>query len=87
MYKIRNNDIMESMTSMFNVSQNTHYSLHSNKIDFDLQKPNTNFMKKSISYPGAILWNDLPKLEKEKHISIGRFKTIVNSNNCTWDDF
>ena len=55
MYKMRNNELSEFMTNMFNVTNNTNYNLRSNKVDFALQKPNTNFMKKSISYSGAKL--------------------------------
>ena len=35
-----------------------------------LKKPKTNFMKKSITYSAASVWNDLPKCAKEKGIEI-----------------
>ena len=74
------------MTNMFNVSQNTHYSLRSNEIDFDIQKPNTNLMKKSTSFSGAMLWNDLPKLEKESIFPLyGLIATIVHRTIFKYD--
>ena len=55
----------------------TTYNLRSNEAIFYLQKPNTNFMKKSISYLGEMLWNQLPKGAKERQILIGQFRTIL----------
>ena len=76
MYKIRNNEFPECLTSMFNTSNNKNYNLRSNELDFALPKPNTNYLKKSFSYSGAALWNDLPKCAKDRAISVGQFKDI-----------
>ena len=65
---------------MFNVTNNTNYNRRSSKVDFALPKPNTNFMKKSISYLGAKLWNNLPKSVKEKQISVRQHRTILNGS-------
>ena len=70
MYKIKNNKFSESMTSMFNTSKNKNYNLRNNAVDFAIPKPNTNFLKRNISYSGVNLWNDLQKYAKEKQISI-----------------
>ena len=40
------------MPNMFNVNNNSIYNLRSNNTDYALQKPSTNFMKKSIAYSG-----------------------------------
>ena len=44
-FKIRNNKLSECMANMFNVTDNINYNVRSNKVDFALPKPNTNFMK------------------------------------------
>ena len=82
MYKIKNNKFSECMTSMFNTSKNKNYNLRNNDVDFAIPKPNTNFLKRSISYSGVNLWNDLPKCAKGKQISIAQFKAILNRKNC-----
>ena len=46
MYKVRNGCFVENMTSMFNVADNKNYSLRCNNIDYSLDKPKTNFLKK-----------------------------------------
>ena len=43
MYKIRNNEFPECLTSMFNTSNNKNYNVRSNELDFALPKPNTNY--------------------------------------------
>jgi hypothetical protein len=50
MHKIRNNKLPISTTNMFDIKTNLRYNLRSNNRDFSLDQPNTNFMKKSISY-------------------------------------
>ena len=44
--------------------------------DFCLHKPKTNFMKKSISYAGGKIRNDLPNELKQSDISLLRFKGL-----------
>ena len=80
MHKVRNNELAESVTSMFSISNNPNYNLRSNKINFDLPRPKTNFSKKSISYSGPMLWNSLPKHAKDRDISSGQFKNILNDH-------
>jgi hypothetical protein len=79
MFKIRNNEFPKCLTSMFNTSNNKNYNLRSNELDFALPKPNTNYLKKSFSYSGAALWNDLPKRAKDRAISVGQFRAILNN--------
>jgi hypothetical protein len=78
MYKIRDNDLPECLASMFNISNNQNYNLRSNELDFSIPKPNTNYLKKSFSYSGAALWNDLPKCAKEA-TSISQFRAILKT--------
>jgi hypothetical protein len=55
MYKIRNNEFPECLTSMFSTSNNKNYNLRSNELYFVLPKPNTNYLKKkaSVIHAGA----------------------------------
>jgi hypothetical protein len=47
------------------MKNNSNHNLRNNNTDFVLKKPKTNFMKKSITYSAASVWNDLPKCAKE----------------------
>jgi hypothetical protein len=48
------------LTEMFNFCSNETYNLRSNFFQLSLDKPNTNFLKKSFSYRAAKSWNNLP---------------------------
>ena len=78
MHKIRNNKLPISTTNMFDIKTNLRYNLRSNNRDFSLDKPNTNFMKKSISYAASSAWNNLPPEAKSLGISSQKFKTILD---------
>ena len=77
MVKVRNSIFSESITKMFTISNNLNHNVRSNDNDYSLQKPKTNFLKKSISYTAAQVWNNLPKSAKHKEISIKKFKAIL----------
>ena len=57
------------------------YDLRNNGINFQLDKPKTNFLKKSISYSGAKCWNNLPNEIKAKEMTMGQFKTFLREND------
>ena len=44
------------------------------------EKPNTNFLKKSFSYRGAVFWNSLPSgiVDVYDQLSLPSFKTLIN---------
>jgi hypothetical protein len=48
------------LPEMFNFRSNETYNLRSNFCQLSLDKPNTNFLKKSFSYRAAKSWNNLP---------------------------
>jgi hypothetical protein len=75
-YNVKNNNLNEPM------SNNEFHNLRSNAVNFHIPKPKTNFLKKSISYSGALLWNSLPILAKEQDITINQFKSILGSQCC-----
>ena len=69
------------MKDMFQVSNNEFHNLRSNAVNFHIAKPKINFMKKTISYLGALLWNSLPTSAKEWRITVNQFKNILGSQN------
>ena len=77
MYKVKNGIAPDSIGNLFNICDNQNYSLRSNLNNFKLDKPNRNFLKKSISYSGAKCWNDLTNYLKSKTMGIKRFRAIV----------
>ena len=52
------------------------YNLKNLEQKLSLLKPNTNYLKRSFSYSGACLWNNLPQDLKSVR-SIGQFKRGV----------
>ena len=79
MYNIKHNNLNEPMKNMFEISNNELHNLRSNAVNFHIPKPRTNFMKKSISYSGALMWNSLPSSAKEQGITANQFKNILGS--------
>ena len=53
MFNVKNQEAPENMANLFRFSNNEKYDLRNNGINFQLDKPKTNFLKKSISYSGA----------------------------------
>ena len=79
-YNVRNNDkLPQSMIHRFKTKHNSNYNLRNNYTDFVLKKPKTNFMKKSITYSAASLWNKLAKSAKTKGIGGAELKSILDS--------
>ena len=66
------------MNQLFEIANNQNYNLRSKCNDFLLQKSKTNYMKKSISYNGAIAWNNLSNNVKATNMSIGQFKAALD---------
>ena len=78
-YNVRNNDkLPQSMINRFKTKDNSNYNLRNNYTDSVLKKPKTNFMKKSITYSAASLWNKLSKSAKTKGIDVAEFKSILD---------
>ena len=77
MYKVNNSELPESMNQLFEIANNQNYNLRSKGNDFLLQKSKTNYMKKSISYNGAIAWNNLSNNVKATNMSIDQFKAAL----------
>ena len=50
----------EYLQSLFSQRHST-YNLTNSEGRLTLSKPRTNYLKRSLSYSGAMLWNNLPK--------------------------
>ena len=48
MFNVKNKEVPENMANMFSLSNNEKYQLRSNWLNFQLDKPRTNFLKKSL---------------------------------------
>jgi hypothetical protein len=68
------------LTELFTTNNNNIYSLRSNNRKLYLDKPKTNFLKRSFSYRGAMSWNCLPLeiVDKYGDLSIDSFKRLIN---------
>ena len=60
MFTTLNNSAPEYLRNLF-TDRNTHYSLRNADGKLNLPRPRTDYMKRSFSYCGARLWNNLPE--------------------------
>ena len=60
MYKTMNDLAPEYLQSLFS-QRHSAYNLRNSERRLTLSKPSTNFLKRSFSDSGAMLWNNLPK--------------------------
>ena len=56
-----------------------NYNLRNSQTDLALSKPKREFLKRSIKYSGAYMWNNLP-LEAKQAQSIFKFKNCIKYN-------
>jgi hypothetical protein len=60
MFKIINGDAPSYLQNLFSV-RGSGYNLRDSEIKLNLLKPRTNYLKRSLCYSGALLWNCLPQ--------------------------
>ena len=60
MFKILKGNMPSYLRPLFSI-RNTEYNLRNNQFKLNLPKPRTNYLKLSLSYDGAPLWNRLPE--------------------------
>ena len=60
MFKILNGDAPSYLQNPFSV-HGSGYNLRNSEIKLNLPKPRTNYLKRSLCYSGALLWNNLPQ--------------------------
>ena len=70
MFKTLNNGAPEYLRNLF-IDRNTHYDLRNAGGKLNLPRPRTDYLKRSFSYSGAQLWNNLPE-------SIRTIKSLKN---------
>ena len=75
MYKTMNDLAPEYLQSLFSQRQSA-YNLRNSEGRLTLSKPSTNYLKRSFSYSGAMLWNNLPKNLKNA-ASVEHFKRNI----------
>ena len=74
-------EYQEKISNLLVVKNNDNYNLRNNGIDYTLEKPRTNFLKKSISYCGAKMWNELPVELNGNNLSQNTFKTLLRDRS------
>ena len=52
------------------------YNLRDSEGKLTIPKPSTNYLKRTFSYSGAMLWNNMPKSLKNA-ASVNRFKQLI----------
>lgn len=81
MYKILKKMAPDYITRIFRRCNNSNYPLRSNNLKLSLPKPKTDFLKRSFSYRGAVLWNSLPTellRAVDEFQSILSFRSLIN---------
>ena len=76
MYKCLNGLVPNYLQNLF-THRCTSYNLRNQEYKITLPKPRTDFLKRSFSYSGAKLWNDLP-LSIRSSSSLAQFKREIN---------
>ena len=67
MYKTMNDLAPEHLQSLFSQRHSAN-NLRNSEGRLTLSKPSTNFLKRSFSYNGPLLWNNMPKSLKMLHL-------------------
>ena len=60
MFKILKGNMPSYLKSLFSV-RTTEYNFRNSQFKLNLPKPRTNYLKRSLCYNGALLWNSLPQ--------------------------
>ena len=75
MFKSMNGLIPEYLQSLFSQRLSV-YNLRDSEEKLTLPIPSTNYLKRSFSYSGAMLWNNMPKSLKNA-LSVNHFKQLI----------
>jgi hypothetical protein len=65
-------------------SRSTGYNLRNSEHTLFVPKPRTNYGKRSFSYSGAVLWNELPQNVRTT-CSLSQFKRAIDNLFSIWD--
>ena len=78
MFKILKGNAPSYPKSFFSVRIRTfEYDVRNNQSKLNIPKPRTNYLKRSICYSGALLWNNLPQ-EIRNLPNLSQFKRATN---------
>ena len=77
MFKTVNGLAPHHLQSLFS-QHHSVYNLRDSEGKLTLPKPSTNYLKRSFSYSGAMLWNNFPKCLKNA-VSVNNFKHIIKN--------
>ena len=75
MFKRMNGLALEYLQSLFSQRRSVN-NLRDSEGKLTLPKPSTNYLKRSFSYSGAMLWNNMPKSLKAA-VSVKHFKQLI----------
>ena len=64
------------LKSLFS-ARTKEYNFRNNQFKVNLRKPRTNYLKRSLCYNGALLWNSLPH-EVRSLLLFSQFKKAAN---------
>ena len=76
MFKILKGNAPSYLKSLFSV-RTLDYDVRNNRSKLNIPKPRTNYLKRSICYSGALLWNNLPQ-EIRNLPNLSQFKRATN---------
>ena len=77
MFKTMNGLAPDYLQRLFS-QRHSVYNLRDSEGKLTLPKPNTNYLKRSFSYSGVMLWNNLPKCLTNA-VSVNNFKQIIKN--------
>ena len=69
-FKILNNHSAPNLKDKFITRETnlSNYNLRNADVNFSVPQPNTEYLKKSFGYSGAVPWNNLPTASKANEI-------------------
>ena len=73
----------EYISDMFSVRHNANYHIRiNNDRKLNVNKPNTDFMKKTFSYRAASAWSNFPSdvVNEYESSSFEKFKNLINNH-------
>ena len=76
MFKFLNEQALVYLQNLFH-ERSTDYDLRNSSHKLILPRPRTNYLKRSFSYSGALLWTSLPENVREIK-SVRKFKMQIN---------
>ena len=83
MFKTLNNQMPPYMQDMFS-DRDFYYNIRRSENILHVPKLRTDSLKRSLGYSGAVLWNWLPLEQRNKPLTLTRFKKGINDSYNTF---